>query len=102
MAQIEHLTGTDREAVIEEALKRFRAMEPGVLMAQDILLRGAIDVLQALIARGCSLEDGKAMLNDCLLTLGMVHGTALKRGVKLAQINGIENLAESLASSAVH
>lgn len=83
MATIEHLRGEDREKLVREAIAAFAAMQPATLIAQQVLLNGALDALQNLLARGCTPDNARLMQNDVLLTLGMVHGVAAKRGIKL-------------------
>ena len=85
MATIEHLQGENKEDVVKRAVEAFMAMEPGVLLAQQVCIHGARDALSQLLARGCTPENLLLMLNDVMLTLGMVHGVAAKRGIKLPE-----------------
>ena len=83
MATIEHLQGDEREDVIAKAQALYTDMHPVILQMQDVLLRGAADVLRVLLERGCTPENAQLLLNDIMLSSGMVHGTAIKRGIKL-------------------
>jgi hypothetical protein len=77
MAIIQH---AQSHAAAKEA---FRAMAPAELMAQQLVMRGAIDALSTLIVAGCTPAMAAEMLESVQQSLSDLHEVANARGVQL-------------------
>lgn len=61
----------------------YRNMAAEMMPAQDVLLRGALDALLYLERHGITEANCHQMLDDVTSALGMLHGTAIARGIEL-------------------
>lgn len=87
MATIEYIPGTlDREEMAKRILARYRTMKPAVLLAQQCLLHGAIDVLFQLQKVGGPNALAERMLADVMFQLGVLTGYAKDQNVTLIDI----------------
>lgn len=71
----------------EEQLAIFRDMDKGSLVGQQLVQRGAIDAIEALIEMGVTGENAQAMLDGLREGLMNLHEVANGRGVQLVSYN---------------
>ncbi|HHA2431525.1 TPA: hypothetical protein ACOENN_000497 [Stenotrophomonas maltophilia] len=83
---IEHMKCGSYEEAAAVLIERFKKMDKGALMAQQLTLNGALDALLFLEAHGVSLANVQAMASDAMFQLGVLSGYCKETGQELFTI----------------
>jgi hypothetical protein len=88
MAAITHIgEGLTREESLATLRKFFEALEPGLIVAEQCVLMGAIDAMQTVQRHAGPIPAAEQMIADCLTTLDLLAEVATAKGVRLLEMN---------------
>ncbi len=80
---IEHVKAGTYEEAAAVLIERFKKMDHGALMAQQLTLNGALDALLFLEAHGVTVANVQAMANDVMFQLGVLTSYCKESGQEL-------------------